>query len=125
MASAVFSPNGRRIASCSTEDPNLRLWDAPLRHLLGLPLEGHGKAVRSLAFSPDSSRIVSVGVDDALRMWDARSGRSAGALIVRHAGPVSSVAFSPDRTRIASGSADKTVRLWDASSGKPLRAPFK
>ena len=64
----AFSPDGRRIVSGSA-DKTLRLWDAGIGQLIGIPLTGHTDAVNSVAFSPDGRRIVSGSADETLRLW--------------------------------------------------------
>ncbi|MEL7069859.1 MAG: hypothetical protein AAGN15_14560, partial [Cyanobacteria bacterium J06581_3] len=93
----------------------LRLWDAQTGSPLGEPLEGHGSAVYSVAFSPDNQRIVSGSSDGTLRLWDAQTGSPLGEPLEGHGSAVLSVAFSPDNQRIVSGSLDGTLRLWDAA----------
>ena len=75
--------------------------------------------MRSLAFSPDGTRIASGSDDHTVKLWDAASGN-----LVRtfdgHSGPVAAVAFSPDGTRIASGASNVAIEVWDAASGTLL-----
>jgi WD40 repeat protein len=40
-----------------------------------LTLRGHSKTVSTVEFSPDGSRLASVGMDHALLLWDAKSGK--------------------------------------------------
>jgi WD40 repeat protein len=92
--------------------------------------------VRSVAFSPDGSTIVSGSDDRTIKVWDA--GVSAlthprtlspnltapvlatASLELKaekqsaHSSYVLSVAFSPDGATIVSGSHDKTIKVWDA-----------
>jgi WD40 repeat protein len=75
--------------------------------------------VKSVAFSPDGSQIVSGSSDNTVRLWDAQTGKEIAELD-GHTGPVWSVAFSPDGSQIVSGSSDDTVRLWDAHTSKEI-----
>jgi WD40 repeat protein len=63
-----FSPDGKYIAAFAREDPRIFIWDGQNgRHLIAL--NGHTVRVCALAFSPDSSILVSVSPDDAF-LWD-------------------------------------------------------
>ena len=75
--------------------------------------------VRSVAVTPDGSRIVTGSEDNTARIWDAASGREL-AQLTGHEGGVRSVAVTPDGSRIVTGSEDSTVRIWDAASGREL-----
>ncbi|EMD92741.1 hypothetical protein COCC4DRAFT_197430 [Bipolaris maydis ATCC 48331] len=89
-------------------------WDACLQ-----TLEGHKGIVYSVAFSHDSSRIVSGSYDCTAKIWDASSG--ACLLTLRdHDDTVSSVAFSHNSSRVVSGSHDTTAKIWDTNSGACL-----
>jgi WD40 repeat protein len=83
-------------------------------------LEGHSSAVRSVAFSHDSSKLASASHDNTVKVWDTSSGAYLQTL-EGHSNYVSSVAFSHDSSKLASASLDKTVKLWDASSGACLQ----
>ena len=91
--------------------------DAPRRTVLG----GSGRAVASVAWSRDGTRIVSGSADGWIRIWDAGRGRELRAWTA-HPGGVRSVAWSPDGGRIASGGADRSLRVWDAADGRQLSA---
>jgi WD40 repeat protein len=75
-----------------------------------------------VAFTPDGSRLVSGGADNALRVWDLREKRQALA-ITDHPGPVFQVAVSPDGTRFATlcgGKPKGHCFVWDAAQGRKL-----
>jgi len=117
IRSVAFSPDGRRIASCS-RDETVRVWDAATGKEL-LTLDGHHDGVWSVAFSPDNKRIVSGASNRRLKVWDAEDGTDLMTL-GEHYEYVRSVAFSPDGRRIVSGSNDDTLKVWDAESGEEL-----
>jgi WD40 repeat protein len=76
------------------------------------PIQGHMHWVRSVAFSPDGTRIVSGSNDHTVSVWDARTGEAVMGPIQGHPDPVTSVAFSPEN--------DKTIRVWDAKTSKAV-----
>jgi WD40 repeat protein/serine/threonine protein kinase len=113
--SVAFSPDGKRLASAST-DQTVKVWEAQTGQLT-LSLKGHTGPVYSVAFSPDGKRLVSGSGDRTVRLWDALTGQETLSH-KGHTGRDHSVAFSPDGKRIASGSEDQTVRVWDAQTGE-------
>jgi DNA-binding beta-propeller fold protein YncE len=96
--------------------------------LKGLPprLPGvNGIAVVSVAFSPDSKRIVTAGGDKTARVWDPTTG--ALQLELKEKDQVGEyvkcAAFSPDGTQIATAyqaGSGGLVKVWDARTGKTL-----
>jgi serine/threonine protein kinase len=89
-------------------------------------LEGHTKAVSSVAFSPDGQRMVTGSEDGSAKMWDAGTGREVFTLSGRR-GMVLSVAFSPDGQRILTGTGEwgegekwGEGQVWDAATGQLL-----
>jgi predicted NACHT family NTPase len=112
-----FSPDGRRIVSCSY-DKTLKVWDAETGQEM-LTLEGHSSLVMSVSFSPDGRRIASGSIDNTLKVWDAETGQEMLTL-EGHSSSVWSVAFSPDGKRIVSGSVDNTLKVWDAETGQEM-----
>ncbi|PPQ94613.1 hypothetical protein CVT25_011427 [Psilocybe cyanescens] len=136
--SVAFSPDGRRIASGSN-DQTLGLWNTSARELalsddtLGnwtalsghknSTFTGHTDAVRSVAFSPDGSWIVSGSADFTICLWNASTGQLGIGPITGHHGAVNSVVFSPDGKWIASGSSDRTICLWNACTGDLEQGP--
>ncbi|KAJ8063245.1 hypothetical protein OCU04_008478 [Sclerotinia nivalis] len=80
-------------------------------------LEGHSNSVKSVAFSPDGTKVASGSGDGTIRLWDTTTNESLQTL-KGHSDWINSVAFSSDGTKIASGSDDRTIRLWDMTTGK-------
>ncbi|KAF7340727.1 WD40 repeat-like protein [Mycena sanguinolenta] len=85
----------------------------------------HTDWVRSVAFSPNRTQIVSGSDDKTIRIWNAATGEAVGTPLEGHTGWVRSVAFSPDGTRIVSGSGDKTIRIWNAATGEAVGTPLE
>jgi WD40 repeat protein len=75
--------------------------------------DGHTAAVRRAVFSPDGTKLVSVGEDKQVIVWDFEK-RERLATFNDHTDWVAAVAFSPDGKWFATASYDKTVIVWDA-----------
>jgi WD40 repeat protein len=69
--SAAFSPNGQCIGF--TEGSTLRVWDLVTGSQQCI-MEGHLATATCIAFSPDSTIVVSGSQDHTLRVWDAATG---------------------------------------------------
>jgi WD40 repeat protein len=128
----AFSPDGTRIVTGGGMNEKALVWDARTGMLLfslkGRPgpatsevwqtdLEGE----QSAAFSPDGTRIVTVGGQMGAHeaaVWDARTGAELLAL-TGHTNQVLCASFSPDGTRIVTGCFDGTAKVWDARTGAP------
>jgi eukaryotic-like serine/threonine-protein kinase len=115
VTSALFSPDGSRLASAS-RDGTVKVWDAttsPEYRTFSL-------AGVSRLYSPDGKRLAGViWKDNTVKLVDARTGQETLTL-KGHTSRIRSVAFSPDRKRLAGASEDNTVKVWDAQTGQEL-----
>jgi WD40 repeat protein len=125
-----LSPDGRYMLTASTaikkensENESVvghpvEVWSVSSGALLG-SLPGHAGGVLDIAFSPDSTRVVTTSLDRSARVWELER-RSLIAKLEGHTGAVRSAAFSRDGQRIATASEDATARVWDATTGRLL-----
>ena len=111
----AWSPDGATIAVCNWSEGTIDLLDAQSLEPARRWPHGHGAPLRSLAFSPDSRRLLTTAEDGIARVWDATTGARLHDL-VGHAGRVLCAVYSPDGKRIASGGDDHNARIWDAET---------
>ncbi|TEB32235.1 WD repeat-containing protein 61 [Coprinellus micaceus] len=108
----VHSPDGRRVAM-SSENGLVFLFDLESNSLTAT-LTPHAMSVRSIAWSPDSTLLLSASEDKRLVLHDVRSGSgSSVASFAGHSSWVLSADISPDGRLGLSGSADKSIKVWD------------
>jgi WD40 repeat protein len=84
-----------------------------------LSLSGHDRPVPGICFSPDGSRIASVGKDRTLQVRDAASGRVVWQAPLPDQGQA--VCFSPDgRLLVTTPFSTRLLWVWDAETGTRL-----
>ncbi|XP_064089557.1 TAF5-like RNA polymerase II p300/CBP-associated factor-associated factor 65 kDa subunit 5L isoform X1 [Macrobrachium nipponense] len=83
-------------------------------------LRGHSGPVYDMAFTHESSHLLSVSEDCTMRLWDLESGQAV-ALYRGHQYPVWCLAVAPLTMYMATGSYDTTVRIWYTDATYPLR----
>jgi WD40 repeat protein len=120
LVDAVFSPDGRRVATASRDD-TARLWDAATGELLQT-LEGHKDDLTSVSFSPDGRVVLTTSDDADGRTWDAATGEPLRVLRV-HLARVADAAFSPDGVWIVTAG-PKAASIVNAETGQQLVFPL-
>ena len=148
IASVVFSPDGRTLASVSQDEKvdsssynyraerkrrvDIRLWDVETGTRKASLIGEHANKTRtSICFSPDSRTLAAVSwnesrdVDDAPKisggivcLWDVESGQLKATLPKEPTNEVKSVVFSSNSETLLSLSEDRTIGLWDVETGK-------
>ena len=112
--SVAFSPNGKLLASVSS-DPGIRLWDMAT-----------GKAERelsnergfwSVAFSADGKRIAGGDSDGTVVLYDTTTGEKVRSLTGSKS-QVRAVAFSPDGSLVAGTTFAGVVSVWEVATGR-------
>jgi serine/threonine protein kinase len=132
VRSVCFSPCGTKIVSGGgeekrfggNEDFSIRIWDAETGTRIGSPLSVDSM-VRSVAFSPDGSKIAAA-YSDEIQIFDAQTQGKIGSPLTGHTGWVTSVCFDHTGKKLASGGGndDNSVRLWSTESGAPIGSPL-
>jgi WD40 repeat protein/serine/threonine protein kinase len=114
---AVFSPDGRLLASCG-EDAKVIVWDFARRKRIAT-FADHTDWVGAIAFSPDGKWLATGSEDKTIIVWDAARFEKV-AVFTEHQSPIRSLAFSPDGRLLASMS-DLNMILWNVGRWQKAR----
>lgn len=124
----AFSPEGLLLAAAGGQvqvsenrpiDNNITVWSmesGEAVHRFG----AHTAAVRSLAFSPDGTQLLSASDDSTIILWDV----VGGAFVRRYEGHTDTVwalSFNSDGSQFLSGSSDTSIILWNTATGEIVR----
>ncbi len=121
---AVFSPDGRRIAT--NNNVVVTLFDAQT----GAEQWSRPGGYRSVVFSPDGGRVVAhvaTAKGTTLQFWEAATGKEGLTIPADFPANDAPPVFSPDGQWLASGTAsDNIITVWNARTGeKKFAVPGK
>ncbi|OLL25880.1 Protein hir1 [Neolecta irregularis DAH-3] len=136
-----FSPGGRFLASGS-DDKIILIWERDTSGAgLGLSfggdstfenwrsvrrLAGHDNDIQDLAWSADSSLLVSAGLDSSIIVWHGHTFQQLKR--IEGQSHVKGLTFDPSGKYFASASDDRTVKIWrtnDFALEKSISTPFE
>jgi WD40 repeat protein len=131
MACGVALRKGNKHLAVGLADGTLAIVDVSGEKPKELSAQGaHTAGVACVAFSPDGSRLASVGGDGVLRVWSVAENGALTQLVKFEAqvpstasgfSPLTTVAFSPDSRFVAAAGADSVVRVWDVQTKSEVR----
>lgn len=77
-----------------------------------------GRALKSLAFSPNGSHLATASFDGSIVIWNTED-FSEHLRISGHSGVVNRIEFTPDGRFLISVSADTTIKVWNVFQAVP------
>jgi WD40 repeat protein/Flp pilus assembly protein TadD len=127
MFQVTYSPDGKYLAATSGDfDQTIQkrsgaitLWDAATGKELRT-LQGHNRNVNSLAFTPDSQRLISASDDGTVKIWGVLSDQEVFSLARVTSSPVFHLALSRNGRSLALVLREPVVLLWETQ--EPGRA---
>ncbi|XP_001604219.1 U3 small nucleolar RNA-associated protein 18 homolog [Nasonia vitripennis] len=120
MKKFEISPDGKLIAICGRLG-EIHLLSSKTKEMIGTMKMN--KKCRSLAFTPDSTKIISHGESSEIYVWDVKSRTCDNRAFDDGCLSACSIAMSPSGQFIATGSKQGAVNLYDAKSVLTERTP--
>ena len=115
LSSVLFSDDGRFLVTTGSYGESVRVWNARTRQSVF-----EVRNSRKAAVSPDSRRLLAMGITTA-SLWDLATGKLIAELSLP-ANRLNDAVFSPNSHLVATAGSDNTARIWDAETGTLLHA---
>ncbi|KAG0675563.1 hypothetical protein C6P40_005371 [Pichia californica] len=120
VSTVDISPDGKLLATCST-DKTIKLWNLTNSGiLLKSTLKGHNEGISDIIFSPNNKYIASCSDDLTIRIWDLKFENTI-KLLKNHTFHVNVLKFDNRSRILISGSSDENIRVWDCKRGRSMR----
>jgi WD40 repeat protein len=120
VTTVIFSPDGRTLASASS-DMTIRLWDTATGEEKQI-LRGHTRRIFGITFTDSGKRLVSVSADKTWRIWDVITGGESQK--IPHEIFASDAVFSPHTDMVASHRLDNRSECWTFPDCENISAKY-
>jgi len=114
----AFHPTDARRLATADSDHDIYLWADATTGKVGHILRGHIDEIRSLAFSPDGTKLASAGMDRVVHLWDVETGKLLAGPNPK--GKHDTAAFTLNGRLMLGSTGGPTFRLWDVATGDPV-----
>ncbi|KAG1041392.1 hypothetical protein G6F25_004011 [Rhizopus arrhizus] len=112
----AYSNNGKYLASVS-KDRSCIIWDMEtFEQIQSFRSEVSGSYC---AWSPDDSKLLVCGTDNAVRLWNPHTGVLMHTFI-QHKDQVTSCVWLPDNAHFITGACDKVLFMWSVDDRSPI-----
>ena len=107
-----YSPNGKYILTGGTM--GAFLWDIEIGEVIR-QYDGHTQIVRSVKFSHDESKLLTISDDGTLKIWDVHTGNIIDTI------PFTPIAISHDGSKMMTGGDTSIARVYDFATGQEIQ----
>jgi WD40 repeat protein/serine/threonine protein kinase len=118
ISDVAFTPDGRKLLSCSSVDNTLRLWDLELG--ICQSVFEDSSSIECVTITPDGRTALTGNEDGDIRFWDLDTGKPQ-RIIHAHEKILHLLRITPDGAWIISGSWEDPIKVWDLATGTCLR----
>jgi WD40 repeat protein len=114
----AFSHGGKLLASETGYD-TISVWDVASGRQERSILDPTAGMIRAVSFSPDDTRLASIGDDGRAKVWDLSTGRTTLTLRVADQNGYA-LRYAPNGLHLVTADSDGIARVWDAETGELL-----